>query len=60
MWKGVIKAVPGVRVLPSTMQLKCKKLISATGLDASENATHSCREGGALAALEDGLTDVQL
>jgi hypothetical protein len=59
-WKGILKAVPSVRVSPSRMRSNCKKLITATGLDPTEYATHFCKQGGALAALEAGLTDVQV
>jgi hypothetical protein len=49
--KGVLKAVPTVKILPSTMRANFKKLISAFGLDARLHASHSCKRGGALAAL---------
>jgi hypothetical protein len=39
----------------------CKGLITAAGLDLSAYATHSSRrEGGALEAMKQGLTDAQI
>jgi hypothetical protein len=58
--KGVLKSVKSVQVSTATMRSNCKKLITATGLDARDYATHSCKRGGALAALEAGLSDVQV
>jgi hypothetical protein len=47
--KGVIMAVPSVRVDDSTMRAACKRLIGAVGLDSRDYASHSCKRGGALA-----------
>jgi hypothetical protein len=58
--KGVLKLVSSVQVSTAMMQSNCKKLITATGLDARDYATHSCKRGGALAALEARLSDVQV
>jgi hypothetical protein len=58
--KGVLKSVSSVQVSTAMMQSNCKKLITATGLDARDYATHSCKRGGALAALEARLSDVQV
>jgi hypothetical protein len=38
---GILRPVPSERVSDSTMSASCKILISATGLDPSEYATHS-------------------
>jgi hypothetical protein len=48
--KGVLKSVSSVQVSTATMRSNCKKLITATELDARDYATHSCKRGGALAA----------
>jgi hypothetical protein len=58
--KGVMKAVPSVRVGDSTMRSACKRLIRAVGLDSRDYASHSCKRGGALAAMEAGLSHTQI
>jgi hypothetical protein len=58
--KGVMKDVPLVRVGDSTMRLACKRLIGAVGLDSRDYASHSCKRGGALAAMEAGLSHSQI
>jgi hypothetical protein len=42
------------------MRSACNKLIEAVGMDSSEYASHSCKRGAALAALEAGLSQVQV
>jgi hypothetical protein len=42
------------------MRAACKRLIEAVGLDPSLYASHSCKRGGALAAMEAGLSQVQI
>jgi hypothetical protein len=58
--RGVLKADPAVKVSASAMRSSCKKLIASMGLDARDFTTHSCKRGGALAALEAGLSQVQV
>jgi hypothetical protein len=58
--KGVLSAVPSSKVTNSTMRSACKKFIEAVGMDSSEYASHSCKRGAALAALEAGLSQVQV
>jgi hypothetical protein len=58
--KGVLKAVPSVKVANSTMRSSCKRLIEAAGMDSSNYASHSCKRGGALAAMEAGLSQTQI
>jgi hypothetical protein len=58
--KGVFKAVPSVKVANSTMRSSCKRLIEAAGMDSSSYALHSCKRGGALAAMEAGLSQTQI
>jgi hypothetical protein len=57
---GILRAVPSERVSDSTMRASCKTLIAATGLDPSEYATHSSKRGGALMALQAGLSTAQI
>jgi hypothetical protein len=57
---GILRAVPSERVSDSTMRASCKILIAATGLDPSEYATHSSKRGGALMALQAGLSTAQI
>jgi hypothetical protein len=54
--KGVLTAVPKVKVVNSTMPAACKRLIEAVGLNSSDYASHSCKRGAALAAMEAGLS----
>jgi hypothetical protein len=58
--KGVLKVAPSVKVANSTMQAACKPLIDATGLESMDYATHLCKRGAALAAMEAGLSQVQI
>jgi hypothetical protein len=57
---GILRAVPSERVSDSTMRASCKTLIAATKLDPSEYATHSSKRGGALMALQAGLSTAQI
>jgi hypothetical protein len=43
--KGVLKAVPSVKVANSTMRASCKGLIEAAGIDSSNYASHLCKRG---------------
>jgi hypothetical protein len=43
--KGVLKAVPSVKVANYTMRSSCKRLIEAAGMDSSDYASHSCKRG---------------
>jgi hypothetical protein len=38
----------------------CKQLIEAVGLDSTRYASHSCKRGAALTAMEAGLSHVQI
>jgi hypothetical protein len=58
--KGVLSAVPSLKVTNSTMRSPCKKLIKAVGMDSSEYASNSCKRGAALAPLEASLSQVQV
>jgi hypothetical protein len=58
--KGFLKPNTAVKVANSTMRASCKRLIMAIGLVSTEYASHSCKCGAALAAMEAGLTDVQI
>jgi hypothetical protein len=58
--KGVLTAVPKVKVVNSTMRAACKRLIEAVGLNSSDYASHSCKRGAALAAMEAGLSQPQI
>jgi hypothetical protein len=58
--KGILKAVPAKKVGSFTMHAACKRLIAAVGLDPTSYASHSCKRGGALAAMEAGLSQVQI
>jgi hypothetical protein len=57
---GVLKAPPSVKVANSTMWAACKRLINARGLESMDYATHSCKRGAALAAMEAGLSQAQI
>jgi hypothetical protein len=57
---GILRAVPSERVSDSTMRASCKTLIAASGLDPSEYATYSSKRGGALMALQAGLSTAQI
>jgi hypothetical protein len=58
--KGMMKAVPSVRVGDYTMRAACKRLIGAVGLDSRDYTSHSCKRGGALATMEAGLSHTQI
>jgi hypothetical protein len=47
-------------VVNSTMHAACKRLIEAVGLNSSDYASHSCKRGAALAAMEAGLSQPQI
>jgi hypothetical protein len=57
---GILRAVPSERVSDLTMRASCKTLIAATWLDPSEYATHLSKRGGALMALQAGLSTAQI
>jgi hypothetical protein len=42
------------------MRSSCKKLIESVGMNPTDYASHSCKRGAALAALEAGLSQVQV
>jgi hypothetical protein len=58
--KGVLKAVPSAKLCSSSMRSACKRLIESVGLDGALYAMHSSKRGGALAAMEAGLSQVQI
>jgi hypothetical protein len=58
--KGILKAIHATKVGSSTMRATCKRWITAMGLDPSSYASDSCKRGGALAAMEAGLSQVQI
>jgi hypothetical protein len=58
--KGVLKAVASLKVSSSAMKSDCKWLIESVGLNGALYARHSCKRGGALAAMEAGLSQVQI
>jgi hypothetical protein len=43
--KGVLSAVPLLKVTNSTMRSACKKLIKAVGMSLTDYALHSCKRG---------------
>jgi hypothetical protein len=49
--KGVLKSTATTKVANLTMRASCKRLIEAAGLDPTLYASHSCKRGGALAAM---------
>jgi hypothetical protein len=53
-------ALPRVCVSVRTMWNDGKKVIASIGLDPSRFASHSAKRGGALAAAQAGLNDVEL
>jgi hypothetical protein len=55
-----MNAVLLVQVGDSTKKAACKRLIGAVGLDSRDYASHSCKRGGALAAMEAGLSHTQI
>jgi hypothetical protein len=57
---GILQADPSERVSDLTMRASCKTLIAASGLDPSEYATHLSKRGGALMALQAGLSTAQI
>jgi hypothetical protein len=54
------KALPCVKVTKDTMAKEGKLTIKSIGLDPSLYASHSAKRGGALAAAEAGLNDVEI
>jgi hypothetical protein len=42
------------------MRAGCKRLIEAVGLASKRYACHSCKRGAALAAMDAGLTHIQI
>jgi hypothetical protein len=58
--KGVLTEVPKVKVVNSTMRATCKGLKEAGGLNSSDYASHLCKRGPALAAMEAGLSQPQI
>jgi hypothetical protein len=58
--KGLLTAVPKVKVVNSSMRAACKRLIEGVGLNLSDYASHSCKWGAALAAMEAGLSQPQI
>jgi hypothetical protein len=55
-----LTATPTEKVVTSTMRNCCKDLISAAGLDPTEYATHSSKQGGAFEAMRMGLSYAQI
>jgi hypothetical protein len=58
--RGITRATASVKVANSTMRASCKPLIEAVGLDSTCYASHSCKRGAALTAMEAGLSHVQI
>jgi hypothetical protein len=57
---GLYEAFPEIKVTKRTMWDDGKRMIKAIGLDPSRFASHSAKRGGALAAAQAGLNDVEL
>jgi hypothetical protein len=57
---GKLAADSSAKVASSTMRNCCKSLITASGLNALEYATHSSKHGGTLEAMRAGLSDAQI
>jgi hypothetical protein len=57
---GKLAADSSAKVASSTMRNCCKSLITASGLDALEYATHSSKHRGTLEAMRAGLSDAQI
>jgi hypothetical protein len=57
---GLYEAFPEIKVTERTMRDDGKRTIKAIGLDPSRFASHSAKRGGALAAAQAGLNDVEL
>jgi hypothetical protein len=58
--RGIKRATASVKASNSTMRAGCKRLIKAVGLDSTRYASHSCKRGAALTAMEAGLSHVQI
>jgi hypothetical protein len=58
--RGITRLTASVKVANSTMRAGCKRLIEAVGLDSTRYASHSCKRGAALTAMEAGLSHVQI
>jgi hypothetical protein len=58
--RGITRSTASVKVANSTMRFGCKRLIEAVGLDSTRYASHSCKRGAALTAMEAGLSHVQI
>jgi hypothetical protein len=58
--KRVLRLELAFRVSDLTMRNTCKDLIVAAGLDPTLYATHSSKRGGALLALQSGLSTGQI
>jgi hypothetical protein len=58
--RGITRSTAFVKVANSTMRAGCKRLIEAVGLDSTRYASHSCKRGAALTAMEAGLSHVQI
>jgi hypothetical protein len=58
--RGITRSTASVKVANSTMRAGCKRLIEAVGLDSKRYASHSCKRGAALTAMDAGLSHVQI
>jgi hypothetical protein len=58
--RGITRSTASVKVANSTMRDRCKRLIEAVGLDFTRYASHSCKRGAALNAMEAGFSHVQI
>jgi hypothetical protein len=58
--RGITRSTASVKVANSMMRDGCKRLIEAVGLDSTRYASHSCKMGAALTAMEAGLSHVQI
>jgi hypothetical protein len=58
--RGITRSTASVKVANSTMRAGCKRLIEAVGLDSTRYASHSCKRGAALTAMDAGLSHVQI
>jgi hypothetical protein len=58
--RGITRSTASVKVANSTMRAGCKRLIEAMGLDSIRYASHLCKRGAALTAMDAGLSHVQI
>jgi hypothetical protein len=58
--RGITRSTASVKVANSTMRAGCKRLIEGVGLDSTRYVSHSCKRGAALAAIDAGLTHIQI